>query len=389
MSLFVDLDDNYLSDELKMVRQTLRRFVAEEITPFAEQWEEQGFVPRALFRKLGELGLLGMSFPEHCGGSNLGPLASLVLSEELGRSTFGGVMASVTVHTDMSASHIVRHGSAALQQQYLPDIIAGHQVCCVAVTEPDAGSDVAGLTTSARRDGDHYVLNGSKMFITNGIHGDLYMLAARTDPAAKGSRGISLFVLEKGMEGFTTSAPLKKTGWLSSDTAQLFLDNVKVPAANLIGELNQGFYYIMEGFQLERICIGGQCIGQSEKAIELTLDWLRNRKAFGQSLWDIQSIKQDMAKLLAELTAAKHLAYYTAWLDSQGKDARMSACMVKAHMPELLNKILYKCVQYHGGMGYMRESAIERIARDARILPIGGGATEVMLLEVAKHIDRH
>ena len=341
MSKFVELDNLYLSDELKSVRQTLRRFVKEKIIPFGEQWEEQGYVPRKLFCQLGELGLLGMSFPEDCGGSNLGALASLILSEELARSTFGGVMASVSVHTDMSASHIARHGSELMKQHYMPDIVTGRKVCAVAVTEPGAGSDVAGLKTRARREGDHYVLNGSKMFITNGVHADLYILAARTDPEAKGSRGISLFVIEKGTPGFSNSKALKKTGWLCSDTAQLFLDTVRIPAKNLIGEENKGFYYIMEGFQLERICIGGQCVGQSEKAIELTMNWLNNRQAFGKTLWDIQSIKIEMAQLVSELAAAKQQAYYTAYLDAQGHDALMSACMVKAHLPELLKGCLW------------------------------------------------
>lgn len=384
--MFVDVDDLYLSDELKAVRATLRRFVSENITPFGDAWEEQGYVPRELFRQLGELGLLSMSFPESVGGSELGPLASLILSEELGRSTYGGVMASVSVHTDMSASHIARHGSPAMVEKYMPSIIRGEKVAAVAVTEPGAGSDVAGLKTSAVKAGDKWVINGSKMFITNGIHGDLYMVAARTDPDAKGSRGISLFVVEKGTPGFTTSEPLKKTGWLSSDTAQLFFDDVEVPTENLIGEVNKGFYYIMEGFQLERICIGGQVVGQSETAIELTMDWLQQRKAFGGNLWDMDNIKMTMAGLLSELTAAKHLAYYTAYLDADKRDAALQASMVKSYMPELLNKILYQCVQFHGGMGYMRETPVERMARDARILAIGGGATEVMLKEVAKRM---
>ncbi|CAA0101424.1 acyl-CoA dehydrogenase family protein [Zhongshania aliphaticivorans] len=382
--MFVDLDELYLSEELQQMRWVIRRFVEAEIVPNGEAWEELGTMPREVWRKMGELGILGMSFPEEFGGTNMGPLASLILSEELARSTFGGVMAGITVHTDMSASHIVRHGSDAMKAKYLPEIVAGEKVCAVAVTEPDAGSDVAGMKTTARREGDHYVLNGSKMFITNGVYGDLYMLAARTDSSAKGSRGISLFVLEKGMPGFTVGKTLKKTGWLSSDTALLYLDDVKVPVENLIGEENKGFYYIMEGFELERICIGGQCVGQSEKAIELTMEWLKSRKAFGKTLWDMQNIKLDMAALVAELAAAKQLAYHTAHLDAQGKDASMSACMVKSHLPELMNRILYKCVQFHGGMGYMRETAVERISRDARLLPIGGGATEVMLLELAK-----
>ncbi|GAB3377610.1 acyl-CoA dehydrogenase family protein [Spongiibacter taiwanensis] len=384
MSVFLDLDDLYLSDELKSMRRLIRRFVEEEIVPNGEAWEELGTMPRAYWHKMGDLGLLGMSYPEAYGGTSLGPLASLVLAEELGRSTFGGVMSGVGVHTDMSGLHIARHGSDTLKAKYLPEVVTGRKICAVAVTEPDAGSDVAGIKTTAVREGDSYRLNGAKMFITNGVHGDLYMLAARTDPAAKGSRGISLFVVEKGAAGFSVSKPLKKTGWLSSDTAQLFLDDVVVPAGNLIGEENKGFYYIMEGFQLERICIGGHCIGQAEKAIELTLEWLKGRRAFGSTLWDMQNIKLDMAALVAEVQAAKQLAYYTAHLDAQGCDASAGACMVKAHFPELLNKVMYRCVQFHGGMGYMRETPVERMSRDARILAIGGGATEVMCLELAK-----
>lgn len=384
--MFVDLDDMYLSEELKIVRQTLRRFVKEYIVPHGDTWEEQGYVPRKLFKQLGDLGLLSMSFPRACGGAELGALASLILSEELGRSTYGGVMASISVHTDMSASHIARHGSDALKCKYMPSIISGETVCAVAVTEPDAGSDVAGLKTKAVKDGDRWVINGSKMFITNGVHGDLFMVAARTDPNAKGSKGISLFVVEKGTPGFTASEPLKKTGWLSSDTAQLFFDEVKVEKENLIGEINKGFYYVMGGFQLERICIGGQVVGQCEKALELTMNWVQQRKAFGKTLWEIESIQVELARLLSELTAAKHLAYHAAYLDSQSLDARLSACMVKSYLPELLNKILYKCVQFHGGLGYMRETPVERMSRDARILPIGGGATEVMLKEVAKRM---
>lgn len=386
MNPFLDMDGLYLSDELKLVRATLRQFVQQEIVPFADAWEESGYVPREVFRKLGDLGLLGMSFPESVGGADLGAMASLVLSEELGRSTYGGVMASITVHTDMSASHIARRGSDSLQRRVMPDVIAGKKVAAVAVTEPGAGSDVARLKTRAVREGDDYRVTGSKMFITNGVYADYYIVAARTDPDAKGSRGISLFLLEKETPNFSVSQPLKKTGWLSSDTAQLFLDDVRVPKENLIGEENSGFYYIMEGFQLERICIGGQCIGQAEKAIELTLSWLNQREAFGRHLWDLQSVQLDMARLVAELNAAKTLAYHTAYLDSQGADALMAACMVKAHFPELLNRILYRCVQLHGGMGYMRETAVERMSRDARILPIGGGATEVMLQEVAKRM---
>ncbi len=385
MSLIPDLDDAYLPEEHRMMRSLIRRFVEEEVKPHGERWEADGRVPREVYLRLGELGVLGMGYPTEYGGG-MGLLGTVLLGEELGRSTFGGFAGAIALQTDMGAMHLAKYGSDALRQKYLPGIISGRQVVCICATEPDAGSDVAGLKTSARRDGDHYVVNGSKMFITSGIHGDLYLVLARTDPGAKGSRGLSLLVLEKGVPGFSVSEPLKKTGWLSSDTAQLFFDNVRVPAENLIGEENKGFYYTMEGFERERVMVGALSIGQSEAALELTMEWLKNRKAFSQTLWDLHGIKLEMARLACELSAAKTLLYHAARNADQGQPATALACMVKAHLPPLLNRILYQCVQYHGGMGFMNGTPVERIARDARVLAIGGGATEVMLLEVAKRM---
>lgn len=388
MSLFLELDNLYLGENHRRLRRRVRRFVDSEVVPYAEDWDQQGRISPEIWQKMGALGLLGVSFSEASDGSNLGALGTLVLAEELGRATFGGFTMSVTAQTDLSASHIDRHGSDFLKKKYMPSIVAGERVCAVAITEPDAGSDVAGLKTRARRDGDDYVLNGTKLFISNGVHADLYILAARTDPDAKGSRGVSLFVIERNMVGFSTSKPLNKTGCKSSDTAQLFLDNVSVPVENLIGEENKGFYYIMSGFQQERISVAGNTIGMCEAAIEITLSCLKERRAFGEASWNTQSIKLLMAKLLTELTAAKQLVYHTAYLDSQGQDASAGALMVKALIPELANKILNECTQLHGPIAFMSESVIERILRDVRIAAIAGGATEVMLLELAKKLAR-
>ncbi len=388
MSLFLDLDDVYLSEELRSIRRTIRRFIDEEVKPHADRWEDEGRVPREVYLRMGELGILGMPYPEAYGGSDLGLFGTLVLGEELGRSTYGGVAGAIALQTDMSAGHLARHGSAPLKERYLRDIVAGRIVCSTAVTEPDAGSDVASLKTSARAEGGDFVLNGSKMFITSGVHADIYFVAARTDPQARGAHGVSLFVVEKGTPGLSIRGPLKKTGWLSSDTAQLFFDEVRVPAANLIGELNKGFQHVMEGFEHERFSIGAISLGHCEAAIELTLRWLADRSAFGAKLWDLHGIKLEMARLLTELCAAKALLYQSVDVAVRGGDARTLAAMVKAHLPPLANRILYQCVQFHGGMGFMRETAVERMSRDSRVLAIGGGATEVMLMEVSKHIHR-
>ncbi len=379
-------DSIHLTEDLRLIRDQIRRFVAEEIIPHGETWEVEGMVPRAVLRQMGALGFLGMRHPEAHGGSGLNALASLILSEELGRSTFGGVSATVLVHTDMASPHLARYGSDEQKAKYLPRICRGEIITAVAVTEPGAGSDVAGLTTRAVRKGDAFILNGAKMFITNGVHGDLFFVAARTNAEVKGSRGISIFIIEKDTPGFSVSRRLDKHGWRSSDTAELVFEDCPVPAANLLGEENKGFYAIMDNFQNERLVLSGMAVGEASKALEITVEYLKERKAFGATLWDKQAIRQRLAMLAAEVEAARQLAYHVAWLDSEGRDCVAEVSMLKAMSAEVANRVLYDCLQFHGGMGYMRESTIERMSRDARILPIGGGATEVMLEEVAKRL---
>ncbi len=369
------------------LRATVARFLAEEVEPHGEAWEEQGYVPRGVIRKLGALGLLGITYPPEYGGAGADNVTSIAFQEALARSTFGGFVVTVLVHTDMASPHLVRAGSKAQLETYLRRVIAGELVTAVAVTEPDAGSDVAAIRTRARRDGDSWVLNGTKMFITNGVHGDLYFVAARTASDAKGSRGISMFLVEKGTPGFRVGRALKKQGWLSSDTAELVFEDCRIPAANLLGEENQGFYAIMRNFQTERIAVGAVAVGHCRTALKLALDWTMNRKAFGATLFDKQAIRQRLAMLDAKVEAARQLLYHCAWLADQGRDAVREVSGLKALSGELANEVMYTCQQFHGGMGYMRESPIERLVRDARVLSIGGGATEVMLEEVAKRFE--
>ena len=378
-------DPPSLPEHLRQMRDQVRRFVEQTVVPNGEEWERAGKIPREIYRRMGELGLLGMRYPVEYGGTDLGPLASIVFSEELGRCTFGGFTSSVLVHTDMSAGHIVLRGTPEQKAKYLPAIVRGETICSIAVTEAHAGSDVAGLKTRARKDGDDWVIDGSKMFITNAVYGDLLIVAARTDPEAKGSRGISLFIVERDTPG-VSAVKLDKHGWLCSDTAALTFDNVRVRKDALLGEVNKGFYSIMETFQNERICIGGICAGESAKAIELTVDYVKTRRAFGGTLWDQQAVRQKLSSLASKTAAARALAYSAAELAAEGRDCVREVSMVKALSPEVLQEVVHGCLQLHGGTGFMRGTPIERMARDARVLTIGGGATEVMLEEVAKRM---
>ena len=377
------MDD--IADTLRLLRESIRRYVEKEVAPKAAAWEAQGFVPREVLREMGRLGFLGLRYAEEHGGGAMDARATALLAEELGRSTYGGFAITVLVHTDMASPHLANAGSPAQIRKYLPGIVSGERIAAVAVTEPDAGSDVKSIRTSARRDGDGWVLNGSKMFITNGALADLYFVAARTESGA-GSKGISMFIVEKGTPGFAVGRRLDKMGWRSSDTAELVFDGCRVPAQNLLGEEGRGFYAIMRNFQNERIAIAAMATGEAAKAIELTLAYVKTRKAFGAPLWDKQAIRQRLSMLAAKVEAGRQLVQHAAALDAAGRDCVKEVSMAKAYCAELLNDVVYDCLQFHGGSGYIKESAIERMYRDARVQSIGGGATEVMLEEVAKRL---
>jgi len=375
----------YFTAEHEMLRATIRRFIAERVLPNADAWEEQGMVPRQILREMGALGLFGIRYSADYGGSELDTLSTAVLAEELGRSTYGGFAITVLVHTDMASPHLNNAGTPAQLARYMPAIISGESIAAVAMTEPDAGSDLAGMRTTARRDGEHWVLNGAKMYITNGVHADVYFVAAKTGEPGRNHQ-VSMFIVEKGTPGFSVARPLKKHGWLSSDTAELSFEDCRIPAANLLGEENKGFYALMRNLQNERIVLGAQSMGEAARAIELTLEWVTQRKAFGAALWNQQTIRHRLAMLSARVEAVRALIYNTAWRDAQGHLVVKEVSMIKALAGELVNEVMYDCVQFHGGFGYMREAAIERMARDARVQSIGGGATEVMLEEIAKRM---
>jgi len=375
------MDNIYITPEHELLRDQVLRFIAREVEPYAAQWEEDGCVPREVLRKMGQAGLLGLVYEGEYGGGDADALTNLVFAEALSQSTFGGFIITVLVHTDMASPHLFHSGNPAQKAKYMPGITAGETITAVGISEPGAGSDVAGMRTTASRDGDGWVINGTKMFITNGVHANLYFVAAKTGSAR---HDMSMFIVEKGAPGFTVGRALKKTGWLSSDTAELIFDNVRIPAENLLGEEGKGFYSVMKNFQTERIALGAMAVGHCTQALQLTLDYVRQRQAFGATLWDKQTIRHRIAMLDAKTRAARQFMYHCAWAVTQGRDIVQEVSMLKALTGELVNEVLQTCQQFHGGMGFIRETAIERLWRDSRVLGIGGGATEVMLEEVAK-----
>ena len=375
------MDSIYITPEHELLREQIARFIAREVEPHALAWEDAGCTPREVLRKMGDAGLFGLMYPAEHGGAEADALTNLVFAEALSQSTFGGFIITVLVHTDMASPHLHHAGTAAQLAKYMPGVIAGRTITAVGITEPGAGSDVAGMRTTAKREGDGWRLNGTKMFITNGVHADLYFIAAKTTSAR---HGMSMFIVEKGTPGFGVGPALKKSGWLSSDTAELVFDNCRIPAANLLGEEDKGFYSVMKNFQTERIALAAMAVGHCTQALKMTLEFVRQRRAFGGALFDKQTIRQRLAMLDAKVRAARSFMYHCAWRVTQAHDVVQEVSMLKALTGELVNEVVQTCQQFHGGMGYMRDTAIERLWRDARVLAIGGGATEVMLEEVAK-----
>jgi acyl-CoA dehydrogenase len=371
-----------MTDELEAIYEQTVDFVAKEVTPHGDAWEEAGKVPREVLQQMGGLGMFGLRVPEEHGGLGLGMLASATFSEALGASTFAGFDVTVLVHTDMAGPHLINSGNDEQLAEWVPKMLAGEAIFSIGVSEPDAGSDVAGIRTTAVKDGDGWRINGRKMYITNAVYGDLTIVAARTDLENK--YGITMFLVPAGTEGFTVANKLDKHGWRCSDTAELILDDVWVSDEQVLGTVHRGFYETMKNFQNERMVLVGMGVGAAQAAIDMTNAYTQERKAFGGHLFDLGAIRQRMAMNQAKVDAVRASMYHAAWMHDAGQDNVKAMSGVKAWGCEVVNQVMYDCVQFHGGMGYMRESAIERMYRDARILPIGGGATEVMLEEVAK-----
>jgi acyl-CoA dehydrogenase len=374
----------YFNQDHEMFRDTVRDFVTKEVMPNVNKWEEEEMLPREIFTRMGELGFLGINFPEEYGGTNNDFWHTVVYLEELAKGGFAGLSAAVSVHQYMATNHILQAGSDYLKEKYLKPSVEGTFVGSIAITEPGAGSDVANIRCTAKREGDHYVINGSKTFITNGYYGNFVTVAVKTDPDA-GMAGISLIVVDRDTPGFTKTK-LKKMGWKSSDTAELFFDNVKVPVANLVGNEGQGFFYIMESFQLERLVAGILAVAGCERAIETTLKYMHERAAFGKPISKYQTLRHTMSNLITEVEITKRFVYYCCDLFSRGIFAVKECSMAKLKATELGKTVADECLQMFGGYGYMSEYPIERGYRDARVGTIVGGTTEIMLEIISKMV---
>jgi acyl-CoA dehydrogenase len=374
--------------EHEMLRKSVRSFVEREVTPHVADWEEAGQIPRAFWRRLGELGFLGLDFPAEHGGAGGDFLSSVVLGEEMARCRSGGVAFSVLVHTDMSSPWLVRFGSEAQKRKYLPGIVRGETVCALAITEPGAGSDMAALATRADRHGDCYHLTGSKIFITNGAHGDLYFVAARTGPASSERRhdGLSMFLVERGTPGLSVGRRLDKLGMRASDTAELRFQDCVVPAENLLGQEGRGFQQLAAGLQRERVMAGVLALSGATQALEDTMAYLRERTAFGAPLSQRQALRHRLADLATEVEAARRLLYHAAELHADGEECVREVSMAKLFATEVANRVAYHAVQLHGGYGYMREFPVEGFFRDVRLWTIASGSSEIMREIIAKRL---
>jgi acyl-CoA dehydrogenase len=378
----------FFTAEHDLLRRTVRTFVQKELESRVAEWEEAGQIPRAFWRRLGELGLLGLEFPPQYGGGGGDFLSTVVFAEEMARCRAAGVAFSVLVHTDMSSPWLTRYGTETQRQRYLPGIVRGEIVCALGITEPGAGSDMAGITTRAARDGDAFVINGSKIFITNGVYGDLYFVAARTGPGAAARRhdGISMILVERGTPGLTVSRKLDKMGMRASDTAELSFQDCRVPAANLLGVAGRGFQQLATGLQRERLVAAVLALSGARRALEDTMEYLKERKAFGAALAERQALRHRIADLATDLEASQQLVYSAAALYSAGEECVTDVSMAKLHATETANRIAYAAVQLHGGYGYMREFPVETFYRDVRLYPIASGSSEVMREIIAKRL---
>jgi len=376
------------TEEHELLRRTVRAFIEKEVWPEIDQWEESEEIPRWIWRRMGDLGLLGLEHPPEHGGGGADFLATLVFAEELARSRSGGFTASVLVHTDMASPHLATAGTEAQKAAYTPGICRGDLVSAIAVTEPGGGSDVAAICTRARRDGNAWVLNGSKIFITNGVNADVYFVAARTANASPGIRhaGVSMFIVDKGTPGFSVSRKLKKMGWWAPDTAELSFQDCRVPAESLLGVEGEGFASIMRNFQRERLVGALACVSAAQQALGDAIAYARQRSAFNRPLAEHQAVRHALADLATQLEAARALAYAAAERFARGEETTQAVSMAKLFATEVANRVAYGAGQVSGGYAYMREFPIERLYRDMRVWTIGAGTSEIMKEIIAKRL---
>ncbi len=371
---------NYYTPEHEQFRQTMREFVSREIAPFANEWDEAEEFPRELYRKAAAIGLLGLNYPEEYGGTPADGFYSIIASVELAAAGSGGVSASLLSHS-IGSPPIVHAGNAEMKARVLPQILAGEKISALAITEPSGGSDVAAIKTTAIREGDHYLVNGEKTFITSGIRGDYFTVAVRTNPDDKTAAGVSLLLIERDTPGFIRT-PLKKMGWWASDTAHLYFDNCRVPVSNLIGQENQGFKIIMRNFNSERLGMSAAAYGFAKVCFDDALTWSRQRKTFGQPLIERQVIRHKLVDMAMKIEATRSMLEDLTWrVQHRAGDASFlvaQTCMLKNLATQTMQFCADQAVQILGGMGYMRGERVERIYREVKVNMIGGGSEEIM-----------
>ena len=378
------MNNRYFTEEHELFRQSFKDFLEKEVKPHIEKWEKTGQIENFIWKKFGEMGYFGLNQPEEYGGMGLDLFYTVIFLEELQKVNSGGFAAAMWAHAYLAMTHLKVEASHELKEKYLTGSIDGDMIGCLCISEPFGGSDVAGMRTTAVKEGDHYVINGSKTFITNGVYADYYVVAAKTDPE-KGNKGMSIFLVDKEFGGINATK-LDKLGWRASDTAELSFDNVKVPEKYLLGEEGKGFNYIMQHFALERLIMGINAHARSDYAIEYTLDYMRERDAFGKKLTEFQALRHEMAEMVSEVEVIKEFNYSVAERLNNGEYVVKEASMSKMLATKIADEVAYKCLQMLGGYGYMEEYPLARNFRDSRLGPIGGGTSEILKEIIAKMV---
>lgn len=378
-----DYYDNFVDETHLMVRETARRFAEQEIRPHAEEWEEAGEFPRALYPKAAEAGVLQIGFPEEVGGAGGGAMHTVMVIEGMMHGTSTGVSVGLG-SLGIALPPIVQSEDDRLIDEFARPALAGEKISALGITEPNTGSDVAGVRTTARRDGDHYVVNGAKLYITSGVRADFITTLVRTSDDPHG--GLSFLVIEKERDGVSVSRALKKTGWWASDTAELAFSDVRVPVENLVGDEGTGFVTLMQNFQTERLALAAYGVATAQVAFDETRKYVMEREAFGRPIGKFQVTRHKLADIYMKILAARSMVYQVASAMDRGQYVVTEVSAAKNFAAEVAMEVTYEAVQLHGGMGYMRESVVERLARDARLLPIGGGTQEIMKEIVARNL---
>lgn len=376
------MDQYYFTEEHNLFRQSLRDFLKKEVTPYIEEWEEAGEIPKSIYQKFGEMGYFGLMQPEKYGGLDLDFWYTVIFNEELARVNSGGFAASIGAHPYLALTHINAEGNEAQKERYLVPGIQGERVGCLAITEPFGGSDVQAIRTTAAQEGNHYIINGSKTFITNGVNSDFLVVAVKTNPKA-GATGISMIILDREMSGISATK-LKKLGWHASDTGEIAFDNVKVPLSNLLGREGQGFFYIMQHFVLERLTMALGGVATASFALELALKYMSERSAFGRTINKFQVLRHRVAQMASEIEMNKQFIYSLCQRFQDGEYMVKEASMAKLLATQLSDRVVTQCLQMFGGYGYMEEYPLARMFRDSRLGTIGGGTSEIMCEIIAK-----